>query len=347
MTITGGKWTTYRKMAEDTIDHAALLAQLDLHPSVTKDLPIHGFHKNTDIFGDLAVYGSDAPAIQNILRDKPEYQLQLHPDMPTLAGEVVWAVRNEMARTVEDFLARRTRSLLLNARASIEMAPKVAVIIKPLPTKGRTDDFFGAVGDFSIESSTRQTEVLVNEEIVHTVTVKGTGNTGAITSPVEPDLSSFKSYSLIIKEDITKNSDLVGGKKWIYSFIPKKHGRITIQPFRLSYFNQKDHRYHTVSTKPVILNVRENNQAASKEKTDTVQRSDIQKIATDIRFIKPDKKTGFTVKQSFCSTSEPGIEACPPKARRSFGDARSRRYQELLRKNSYLCHDLYRRQDDN
>ena len=116
-------------MAEDTIDQAAMLAQLDPHPSVTNELPIHGFHKNTAIFRDLAVYGSDAPAIQNLLHDKPEYTLQLHQEMPTLAGEVVWAVRYDMARTVEDFLSRRTRSLLLNARASIEMAPKVAEIM--------------------------------------------------------------------------------------------------------------------------------------------------------------------------------------------------------------------------
>ena len=129
VTITGGKWTTYRRMAEDTVDQAALLAQLEHSPSVTHELPIHGYHKNADMFGDLEVYGSDAPAIQDIIRDTPENQLPLHPELPTLTGEVVWAVRNEMARTVEDFLSRRTRSLLLNARASIEMAPKVAELM--------------------------------------------------------------------------------------------------------------------------------------------------------------------------------------------------------------------------
>ena len=171
-------------------------------------------------------------------------------------------------------------------------APPISVTIKPLPEKGRPDDFFGAVGNFSIYASIRQTYAMANEEIVLTVTVKGTGNTGAITSPVEPDLSSFKSYSLKIDEDVTKDRQFVGGTKtWSYSFLPKKHGQITIQPFRLSYFNPKDHRYHTVSTEPIIVNVMENNRVATKKNPDTRQQSAIQSIASDIRFIKPDKKT--------------------------------------------------------
>ena len=126
VTITGGKWTTYRKMAEDTVDHAALLAQLDPRPCVTYNLPIHGYHKNAAKFGNLRKYGSDAPALQDLLGEDQRYSVPLHRDMPFLAGEVVWAVRHEMARTIEDFLARRRRALLLDAKASIEMAPKIA-----------------------------------------------------------------------------------------------------------------------------------------------------------------------------------------------------------------------------
>jgi len=126
VTITGGKWTTYRKMAEDTIDQAAVLAQLDVKPSVTNELHIHGYHKNPGKFGALKIYGSDAPAIQELLRKYPKFNERLHPDIPTRAGEVIWTVRYEMARTIEDFLSRRTRLLLLNARASMEIAPKVA-----------------------------------------------------------------------------------------------------------------------------------------------------------------------------------------------------------------------------
>ncbi|MGM0452697.1 MAG: glycerol-3-phosphate dehydrogenase C-terminal domain-containing protein, partial [Thermodesulfobacteriota bacterium] len=126
VTITGGKWTTYRKMAEDTIDHAATVAHLPDRTSISRDLHIHGYHNHAEKFGDLAVYGSDAPAIKDLLYQQPELKQPLHPNMTTIAGEVVWAVRKEMARTIEDFLARRTRALLLDARASIEMAPKVA-----------------------------------------------------------------------------------------------------------------------------------------------------------------------------------------------------------------------------
>ncbi|MEP0545575.1 MAG: glycerol-3-phosphate dehydrogenase/oxidase [Rhodothermales bacterium] len=129
VTIAGGKWTTYRKMAEDTIDQAATLAQLDDRACVTKDLRIHGYHQNAEAFGDLHPYGSDAPRIQDLIREEPRYGERLHADRSTVAAQVVWAVRHEMARTVEDFLSRRTRTLLLDARASIEMAPAVAALM--------------------------------------------------------------------------------------------------------------------------------------------------------------------------------------------------------------------------
>ncbi|ARA93488.1 FAD-dependent oxidoreductase [Rhodothermaceae bacterium RA] len=129
VTITGGKWTTYRKMAEDTIDQAATLAELEERPSPTRDLPIHGYHHHAEEFGPLQDYGSDAPALQNLMRERPALREALHPNHPVVAAQVVWAVRHEMARTVEDVLARRTRLLLLDARASIEMAPKVAALM--------------------------------------------------------------------------------------------------------------------------------------------------------------------------------------------------------------------------
>jgi len=129
VTITGGKWTTYRKMAEDTIDHAAVLAHLDPEPSVTKELRIHGYHNHPEEFGGLQIYGSDATEIETLLREDKSYKELLHPDFTTVAGEVIWAVRNEMARTVEDFLARRTRLLLLDAKASIEIAPAIAKLM--------------------------------------------------------------------------------------------------------------------------------------------------------------------------------------------------------------------------
>ena len=129
VTITGGKWTTYRKMAEDTVDQAAVLARLEARPSVTKELHVHGYHQRAGQFGDLALYGADAPSVQQLISEDPAYEEKLHPDRPTRAGEVVWAARHEMARTVEDFLSRRTRTLLLDAQAAIDVAPRVADLL--------------------------------------------------------------------------------------------------------------------------------------------------------------------------------------------------------------------------
>jgi glycerol-3-phosphate dehydrogenase len=129
VTITGGKWTTYRKMAEDTIDQAATLAGLPDRPSPTRTLSIHGAHANASAFGPLEAYGSDAPAIQALTREDGALAERLHPRRPTIAAQVVWAARRELARTVEDVLSRRTRELLLDARASIEMAPRVAALL--------------------------------------------------------------------------------------------------------------------------------------------------------------------------------------------------------------------------
>ena len=129
VTITGGKWTTYRKMGEEVIDQAALVAGLNEKASVTKNLRIHGWLKNIDKKDPLHYYGSDSIFIQRLIEDNPKLGEPLHPALPYLRAEVVWAVRSEMARTVEDVLARRTRSLLLNARASIECAPEVAKLM--------------------------------------------------------------------------------------------------------------------------------------------------------------------------------------------------------------------------
>jgi glycerol-3-phosphate dehydrogenase len=129
ITICGGKWTTYRHMAEDCVNHAATLGRLPDRPCVTDHLNIHGFHPTASKFGRLAVYGSDAPAVQELMETEPLLSEPLHSALPYVGAEVVRAVREEMARTVEDVLARRTRALFLNARAAIEMAPQVAALM--------------------------------------------------------------------------------------------------------------------------------------------------------------------------------------------------------------------------
>lgn len=126
LTIAGGKWTTYRHMAEDTVDHAILLGRLPEAPCVTKELRIHGYTQDPAALENLAVYGSDAAGIQDLVRANPELGKPLDAKLPSIAAEVVWAVREEMARSVEDVLARRTRALFLDARAALRMAPTVA-----------------------------------------------------------------------------------------------------------------------------------------------------------------------------------------------------------------------------
>jgi glycerol-3-phosphate dehydrogenase len=126
LTVAGGKWTTYRQMAEDAVDRAAELAGLPKTECVTRLLRIHGYDPEPGRFGDLHAYGTDALAIQDLIREDSALGVRLHPSLPYVAAEAVWAVRSEMARTLEDILARRLRALFLDARAAVEMAPAVA-----------------------------------------------------------------------------------------------------------------------------------------------------------------------------------------------------------------------------
>jgi glycerol-3-phosphate dehydrogenase len=133
VTIVGGKWTTYRKMAQDTVDDAVVVGGLPERPCVTEHLPLHGCVSRDDAAlpkaGHMQVYGSDAVEVQAFLDEDPARRELLHPRLPYYCGQIVWAARHEMARTLEDALSRRTRSLLLDARASIEAAPKAAALL--------------------------------------------------------------------------------------------------------------------------------------------------------------------------------------------------------------------------
>jgi glycerol-3-phosphate dehydrogenase len=129
ITICGGKWTTYRHMAEDCVNQAATLARLPEKACPTASLNIHGFHPASEKYGRLWVYGSDARMVQELESADPSWAQPLHPDLPYTAAEVIWAIRHELALTVEDILARRTRALFLNAQAALRMAPRVAELM--------------------------------------------------------------------------------------------------------------------------------------------------------------------------------------------------------------------------
>jgi glycerol-3-phosphate dehydrogenase len=130
ITITGGKWTTYRIMAKDAVDNAAFVGKLEKRPCQTADLKIHGWVEKINEDDSLSIYGSDAEFIRSLAEANRELKEKLHSDFSYIKAEVIWSIRNEMAMTVEDVLARRTRMLFLDAKAAVETAPTVAEIMR-------------------------------------------------------------------------------------------------------------------------------------------------------------------------------------------------------------------------
>ena len=130
ITIIGGKWTTYRKMAEDTVDNAMLIGALPERKCMTMNLPVYGYDKNLDLTTDpLAVYGTEKYQLLELEEERPELAEMLSTTLPLRRSQVVWAVKHEMARTVEDMLARRVRGLFLDTKESLRVAPVVAEIM--------------------------------------------------------------------------------------------------------------------------------------------------------------------------------------------------------------------------
>jgi glycerol-3-phosphate dehydrogenase len=129
VTVTGGKWTTYRKMANDVLKKTVVIAKLPEIKCVTRNLKIHGWINNIDKNDPLHFYGGDAMHIKNLCKEDETLAELIHPALPNIKAEIIWAVQNEMAQSVEDVLARRTRILFLNAQAAIEAAPIVATIM--------------------------------------------------------------------------------------------------------------------------------------------------------------------------------------------------------------------------
>jgi glycerol-3-phosphate dehydrogenase len=133
VTIAGGKWTTYRKMAEDTLAHAIAVGRLERRECATERLRLHGYMERDSpdfpVEEHLRVHGTDAVAIREMATERPELGSKLHERLPYIGAEIAWATRHEMARTLEDALARRTRALLLDARASVEAARPAASIM--------------------------------------------------------------------------------------------------------------------------------------------------------------------------------------------------------------------------
>ncbi|MBS1526965.1 MAG: glycerol-3-phosphate dehydrogenase/oxidase [Bacteroidetes bacterium] len=158
VTVTGGKWTTYRKMAEDTLGKVIETANLEQVQCKTMDLSIHGSMHTTDWNDHLYVYGSDREKVLALAKENPGWGKKLHPKYDYLQAEVIWAVRHEMARTVEDVLARRVRLLFLDAQAAMDSAPLVAKLMAAELGKnrgwqeGQVASFLQLAGNYLLQS---------------------------------------------------------------------------------------------------------------------------------------------------------------------------------------------------
>lgn len=129
ISITGGKWTTYRKMAEDALTVAINQKSIPSKPCTTPLLPIHGAKEVKDYTEHGYYYGTDLEKIKLLEKENPGWSEKIHPALPYSKAEIIWAAREEMCMTVDDALSRRTRALLLDARAAIESASEVAHIL--------------------------------------------------------------------------------------------------------------------------------------------------------------------------------------------------------------------------
>ncbi|MEO9930473.1 glycerol-3-phosphate dehydrogenase/oxidase [Rhodopirellula bahusiensis] len=148
ITITGGKWTTVRKMAEDCVDRTIASTKNAANPLTanacqTESLHLHGYDPNSGSTNTVSGagrghYGSDLPEIERLEREKPDWAAPMHPDLSITGGEVIWAIRYEMARTVEDVLARRTRCLFLNSDAALQISETVAKMMANELTRDQT-----------------------------------------------------------------------------------------------------------------------------------------------------------------------------------------------------------------
>ncbi|WP_306429469.1 glycerol-3-phosphate dehydrogenase/oxidase [Sphingobacterium sp. E70] len=129
LTLTGGKWTTFRRMGQDTVDKAIKIGCLPKKESTSATQKIYSAIPTTDRSNHMYIYGSDQEAIRALEQENPVWGEKLVEHLEFKKAEVLWAVRNELAQTVEDVLSRRVRILFLDAKAAITAAPEVASIL--------------------------------------------------------------------------------------------------------------------------------------------------------------------------------------------------------------------------
>ncbi|MFC1485543.1 BatD family protein [Candidatus Latescibacterota bacterium] len=166
----------------------------------------------------------------------------------------------------------------------------ITIAAKPLPVEGKPSGFSGAVGSFRIAAVVERDTVQVGDVVIIHLTVTGDGNLDLISSLTEPELSAYRTYSPRIFDTITNSGFTIGGAKtWEYVIIPRQQGHTVVEPFSLSFFNPADEQYHTASTEPIELTVLAGSQASAGGSSVNQQNAGHVRIASDIRFLKPDK----------------------------------------------------------
>jgi glycerol-3-phosphate dehydrogenase len=128
--ITGGKWTTYRKMAQDAVDNAVFSGKLEKRNCITQTLQVNNLANENLEYPHLKIYGAEAIVIENFINQNSYHQQKIHQTLPLTVGEVIWIIQNEMPQTIEDVLSRRTRVLFSNTAVAIEIAPIVGELLK-------------------------------------------------------------------------------------------------------------------------------------------------------------------------------------------------------------------------
>ena len=133
LSILGGKWTTYRKIAEDAINTSISIGGFNERKCITENLQIHGYMKNPDWNDPLHVYGNDSSLIKKLKITNGNKSLS--KKLYISPNQIIWSLKNEMAVKLEDILARRTRCLFLDAKETVRIAPKVLDIMKTFLNK--------------------------------------------------------------------------------------------------------------------------------------------------------------------------------------------------------------------
>ncbi|MGB8489570.1 MAG: glycerol-3-phosphate dehydrogenase/oxidase [Bacteroidales bacterium] len=128
LSVTGGKWTSYRRMAEETLNRSIRAGILPSRKCITGNFSLYPGAKYPER-SRLMIYGNHAYEIVDLIKNDPSLGETIHAELPYTRAEIVWICRNEMPLTIEDILARRTRALFLDVRASLAAAPEVASIM--------------------------------------------------------------------------------------------------------------------------------------------------------------------------------------------------------------------------